>query len=264
MLAVQRTHRLRDDRDWLPAGVRRAGWLVSGAVWGGAGVAIAGAVAVAPAVLVLWKGLLLGGVGAALAGERAGHLAFRRRLTKLTRGEVELADVGRREEGELVVVRGTIAPARETIGEPVTLTGVVRDRPGVYRRLIFEPGRAWVHEAAVDFALVDERGHRVLVQAGGARWLVPTPELVTYPAWRFDHDLVPARVRELVRASGRPAIEAVERILPVGARVQVVGYKTQSADVSGDVMGYREAPQRATLRSGPTLPLVITTLDDLA
>jgi hypothetical protein len=46
--------------------------------------------------------------------------------------------------------------------------------------------------------------------------------------------------------------------------VQVVGYKTASADVSGDVVDYRMPPQRATLRSGEDLPLVITATANLA
>jgi hypothetical protein len=52
-------------------------------------------------------------------------------------------------------------------------------------------------------------------------------------------------------------------VLTAGTRVQIVGYKTASADVSGNVVDYRLPPQRATLRSGPELPLVITALDDL-
>ena len=256
MIVVERTHKLRRDRDWLPASVRRTGWLVSGMVWGGAGAAVAGAVVVAPAVLLLWKGILLGGVGAAIAGERAGHAMFRRELARLTRGEVELADVGKRDEGELVVVRGTIESA-------VSLTGVLRDSAGVYRRMIFAAGATWVHEAATDFALIDERGNRILIQAGGARWMAPSRELMTYPAARFDRDDVAPRVRELVRAAEEPTIEASERVLTLGTTVQIVGYKTVSVDPTGEAAGYRLPPQRATLRSGPDLPLVITSLDDL-
>lgn len=258
MIVVQRTHLLRRDRDWLPAGVRRAGWVVSGSVWGGAGLAIGGALVAAPvASIVLWKGLVLGGVGAAVAGERAGHAMFARQLRKLARGEVELAEVGQRAEGELVVVRGTVDAA-----EP--LTGLLRDTPGVYRRMVFAAGKKWVHEAAVDFALIDDRGHRILIQAGGARWMAPGRELMTYPAVRFTRADVPDPVRRLVAATGQPTIEAAERVLTPGTAVQVVGYKTASADATGEAAGYRLPPQRATLRSGPEVPLVITSLEDLA
>ena len=60
-----------------------------------------------------------------------------------------------------------------------------------------------------------------------------------------------------------PKIEAIERVLEVGTEVQVVGYKTASPDVTGDVGDYRSSPQRATLTSGDDLPLVITAVADL-
>lgn len=255
VLAVQRTHRLRADRSWLPRGVRRTGQLVSGAVWAGASAAIVGTVIAAPATLLLWKGLVLGGAGMAVAGERAGHAMLRRQIGRMTRGEIELADVDARAEGELVVVRGTIeveAPLR----------GALLETEGVYRRMIFSARGKWVHEAAVNFALIDDAGHRILIEAGGARWLVPAHELVTYPAARFDHDGLPARVRQL--AERRSTINAFERVLTAGTAVQIVGYKTASGDASGDVIDYRLPPQRATLRSGPELPLVITALADLS
>src|SRR5262245_32909445 len=116
---------LRRDRDWLPASVRRTGRVVSGAIWASAGVALTAAVAVAPPLVVFWKGLALGGIGAAVAGERAGRIAFRRKLDKLTRGEVPLAELSARDEGELVVVNGKV-----DAGE--TLTGVLHGTAGVY------------------------------------------------------------------------------------------------------------------------------------
>lgn len=256
MIVVQRTHKLRRDRDWMPAPVRRAGWMTSGLVWVGSGAAVTGAVMVAPAILLAWKGLLIGGVSAAVAGERAGRAMFHRQLAKLSRGEVELADVGKREEGELVVVRGTIDASSP-------LTGILRDTPGVYRRMVFDARGKWVHEAATDFALIDDRGHRILIQAAGARWMATTQELMTYPALRFQAEGVPRQVRELVANTGAMTIEASERVLAAGTPVQIVGYKTASADATGEAAGYRLPPQRATLRSGPELPLVITTLEDL-
>ena len=252
---MQRTHRLRADRAWLPRGVRSAGHMVSGGIWASAGAAITGALLFGgPAVYVMWKGLVLAGAGAAAAGERAGHVVLRRQLRRMAGGHIELAELGARPEGELIVVRGTVQS--ETL-----LDGVLVEARGVYRRMVFEPGRKWVHEAAVDFTLVDERGQYILIQAAGARWMVPTRELMTYPAARFDRDGVPREVRAL--ASGKDTIEASERVLAPGTAVQVVGYKTASADIGGDFIDYREPPQRATLRSGPDLPLVITALEDL-
>jgi hypothetical protein len=251
---MERTHRLSADRDWLPKRVRRSARLVSGAVWAGTGAAIVGVVALVPAAVVLWKGFLLGGAGAAFAGDRAGRSMMRRQISRMARGELALAEVDARPEGELVVVRGTIEAE-----EP--LRGVLVDVEGVYRRLTVAAGTTWIHEAAVDFTLVDERGDRLRIQAAGARWLVPPRELLTYPAARLTGADVPRRVREIVGA--RTEVAAAERVLAVGTAVQIVGYKTRSADISGGVVDYRLPPQRATLCSGPELPLVITRLEDL-
>lgn len=209
MVAVQRTHRLSDDRSWVPAGARLGGWL------------------------------------------RA------RRLPRLAGLEIALADVAACAEGALVSVRGTL-------DVPQPLRGVLVDVDGAYRRLIFAAGGTWVHEAATDFALVDDRGERVLVQAGGARWLVVDREELEYPVSRFDHDAVAPDVRDRVLSTGRVTIEASEQVLEPGTAVQVVGYKTTSPDVSGEIQGYRLPPQRATLRSGRDLPLVITRVADLS
>jgi len=257
MIVVQRTHPLKRDRDWLPAHVRRRGRLVAGAVWGGAGVALVGTAVAAPATLLLWKLLMGAGLGMAVAGERIGHAIFRRQLLRMARGEVELSGVGAREEGELVVVRGTIEAA-------APIAGLLRDSLGVYRRMVFASnGTKYVHEAAIDFALIDERGSRILVQAAGARWLAVSPEAMAYPSGRLDREDVAREVRALVRRNAAPTVGAAERVLEVGARVQLVGYKTASADATGEAAGYRLPPQRATLRSGPDLPLVITSLADL-
>ena len=256
VLAVERTHRLEDDLDWLPPSVRRTRKVVSGSVWGAASAVILGAFALSPAlVAVLWKGFAAGAAGAAVAGERIGQTMLRRKLRKIASGEIQLASLEERHEGELVVVEG-IVEAEDT------LAGVITDRRGVYRRMIFDPkGAKYVYEAAVDFALVDDAGNRILIEAAGARWMTPMRELVTYPRSRFEQPDTPAPVRALLRA--KPQIEAIEDVLATGIRVQVVGYKTASADVTGRVVDYRLPPQRATLRSGPALPLVITAVQDL-
>ncbi len=255
MYAVQRTHALRRDRDWLPASVRRIGWAVSGAVWGTAGAAGVAALMTAPGALILLKHIALGGVGVAVAGQRAGRYAFRRKLDKLTRGEVPLGELKSQTEGELVCVRGKIEAT-------ASLTGLLHGTQGVYRRLVFKAGRAWVHEAAVDFSLVDPSGYRIHIQAAGARWLTLPREWIDYPASQLLGDHVPQTVRERVQYAGASLIPAYERVLQLGADVQVVGYKTASPDVTGDMADYRSPPQRATLRSGDDLPLVITTNEE--
>ncbi|MDB4962175.1 MAG: hypothetical protein JWP01_2174 [Myxococcales bacterium] len=252
VLAMERTHRLREDQAWLPPSVRRTRWLVSGAVWGAGGAAIVGAAVAAPVTLVLWKGFLAGGAGALVAADRAGRAMLRRQILKMARGEIALADLSGRAEGELVVVRGTIEAAE-------LVRGVLLDAEGVYRRMTFG---GWVHEAAVNFTLIDERGERILIEAAGARWMTQRREHVKYPGTRFDQPHVSPKVQALV--AGKASVEAFEQVLAPGSKVQIVGYKTSSADVSGDASGYRLPPQRATLRSGDDLPLVIITQADLA
>ncbi len=246
---------MREDRAWLPPRIRYSGRLMTGSIVAAAGAAAVGVVAAAPAALVLWKGMLLGGAGVAIAAERAGHAMLQRQLKRMAEGEVELADVSARGEGELVVVRGSIE-----VDAP--LRGVLLEATGVFRRMVFSARGSWVHEAAVDFSLLDDAGHHILIQAAGARWLVPSREKVTYPGAHFTREHVPARVRQL--AAGRESVEASEQVLGAGERVQIVGYKTTSADATGDVVDYRLPPQRATLCSKAELPLVITRLADLA
>ena len=254
MLALERTHRLRADRAWMPGTVRNSARLASGVLVTGAGAAAVGTVLVAPAMLLLWKGLLIGGAGIAIASDRVGKAVMQRQIRRMTRGEINVAELRNRAEGELVVMRGTIE-ADNLLG------GALIDATGVFRRLEFTGHGKWVHEAAVNFSLVDEAGERIFVEAAGARWLTPHREKVTYPGARFTRESVPERVRDLV--AGRASIDAIERVLGNGEQVQLVGYKTTRPDASGDVVDYRSPPQRATLRSGSELPLIISRVTDL-
>jgi hypothetical protein len=257
VISVERTHELRRDQDWLPAGARRAGRLVTAVVWTGAAFGMVGGAMLMP-VPDFWVWPAGGvGVAAAVASERARRALLRRYLARLTRGAVHLAEVDQRAEGELIVVRGTIEAAE-------SLTGILTAARGVYRRMTLTAmGKQWVHEAAVDFALIDDAGERILIQTGGARWLEPSSPFTWYPSLQLDRDGMPPAVRDLVRGNRAALVAASERVLAIGARVQIVGYKTVSADASGAAAGYRLPPQRATLRSGPALPLAITAIDPL-
>ena len=250
---MERTHSLRTDLAWMPRRALRTSRLIRGVAWTAIGATVVGSMAIAPVMAVMWKGLLVGGAGAAAIADRAARAAMRNQVAKMTRGELALAELDAREEGELVVVRGTIE-AEET------LRGLLIDAAGVYRRLVFAARGTWVHEAAVDFTLVDEHGARIRVEAAGARWMTPRRELVTYPGARFRGEDMPAKVRQ--RAEGKDTVEAIERVLTVGTQVQLVGYKTTSADATGTARDYRSPPQRATLQSGADLPLVISRLDE--
>lgn len=250
---VERTHPWAEDLDWIPRNARILRWMVSGSIWAGTGILISALAAVAPPVAFgLWKLLAFGGIGAAVAGERVGAAVYRRQVAKLARGEVDLAALRDREEGEIVRVRGKIQASD-------TLTGVLHETPGVFRRLVFEPtsGRRWVHEAAVDFTLVDASGQRIFVRAGGARLLVATEELLDYPVARFQTNVSP-RVTDLI--GGATTVRARERVLLDGAEVEIVGVKTLTPDPEGASAGYREPPQRATLKASRELPLLITPL----
>ncbi len=253
-----RTHRLRDDLAWVPREARRTSRLIRTGTWAAVAGGALGAVAAMPvAAALLWKLAVVGGAGTVALGERAARVALRRQLARMAAGELALAELDARPEGELVLVRGTIEAEPEA-----ALHGLLVDAAGVYRRVVFQARATWVHEAAVDFTLVDERGARIRIEAAGARWLTPHRDLVTYPAQRLVRDDAPAKVRGLV--AGRQTVEAIERVLPIGAQVQIVGYKTTSADATGTARDYRVPPQRATLESGPDLPLVIVRTDEAA
>jgi len=251
-----RTHRLRQDLAWVPRDARRTSHLIRGGTWAAVLGGAVGAITLTPlAAALLWKLAVIGGAGTVALGERAARIALRRQLGRMAAGERALADLDTRSEGELVLARGTIEVERED-----ALRGLLIDATGVYRRVVFKARGTWVHEAAVDFTLVDERGARIRIEAAGARWLTPERELVTYPGERFVRDDATAKVRQL--AAGRQTVEAIERVLPIGAHVQIVGYKTTTADVTGAARDYRLPPQRATLQSGPELPLVIVRTDE--
>ncbi len=254
VLAMERTHALRADLDWMPRRARVPSRLIRGAGWTVIGATAAGAAIFVPgAAALLWKGLVVGGAGAAALADGAARAVMRKQIAKMTRGELPLAELEGRDEGELVVVRGTIE-AEDAV------RGLLIDAAGVYRRMVFKSRGTWVHEAAVDFTLVDEHGGRIRIQAAGARWMTPRRELVLYPGARLARPEVPVQIRSL--AAGRESIEAIERVLPIGATVQIVGYKTTTADPTGTARDYRLPPQRATLQSGPELPLVISIIDE--
>lgn len=255
---MSRLHKRRADLAWVPRHVRRTSRAIRGATYAVVGATAAGSIAMAPFLAgLLWKGVVVGGAGAIAVADRAARASLRKQLARMARGELALAELDARAEGDLVCVRGTI----EVTDADATLQGLLVDATGVYRRMIFRARGSWVHEAAVDFTLVDEQGTRIRVEAAGARWLTPDRELVTYPGSRFMHEDISPRLREL--AAGKESIEAIERVLTVGAQVQIVGYKTTSADPTGAMRDYRLPPQRATLRSGTELPLVISRTDEL-
>ncbi len=252
---MQRTHRSNADRKWMPARVRHTRRLYSSGGTAAYVAASVGVAVVAPVLLVVWKAIALGGIGAFLASDHLGKQRFQKQLGALAQGEIPLLELSNQDNGTMVVATGTIEA-----DDTHTLQGILHTAKGVYRRMRF--GR-WIHEAAVDFVLVSDSGERVPIKAAGARWIMEFRELVEYPASRFTKEHVPAEVRAIAQRLSGDTVSATESVLFVGAKVQIVGYKNVRADASGRFVGFRNAPERAVIQSGPDMPLVITVLSEI-
>ncbi|HEX2570309.1 MAG TPA: hypothetical protein VH877_12190 [Polyangia bacterium] len=266
MLPLERTHLLRDDLAWLPAGLRALRWSVAGAIWTGVVGTVIAAAALGPGVVVaLGKGVALLTVGGIYLGDRAARTALRVRLGRLARGQVRLDALAQEPDGELVHVRGRVRAYE-------ALPGFLHGTPAVYRRMIFVlGGTKVVHEAAVDFGLVDEAGELITVAVAGSRLLLPggggDADRAEYPDLpRFlELPLPPSlgRVAErarlgIERGAAAPPVSACEFLVRDGEEVEVVGYKTRVVDPTVAMRLERETPMRAALRSGRELPLLIT------
>jgi hypothetical protein len=253
---LDRTQPLAQELAWLPPELRAIRWSMWGLSAGLAGLGVAVTVASGGILAYL---AALGAAGGALATGGLGRSLMLRRLERLAHGQLDLVRLGAEREGQLIHVVGRIAVARRS------LQGLLHRVPGVYRRMTFRLGRQrHLHEAAVDFDLVDATGERISVLVDGARLCVPPPqELVDYPADVLAGQTLPpsldglirphlARLRE--RGRGLPAVESVLR---AGALVDVVGCKTERVDPRvGSAVG-RRPPMRPALASG-RIPLIIT------
>lgn len=259
-----RTVAAAEDLDWLPAEIKALRWAVAGAIWGG----LASFVAI---VAVLTKGqflffwgkaaLVMGGY---YAGDRAALSLMRNRLARLARGAADLSSFAGEADGMLMHVKGRVR-ARET------LPALLGEERAVYRRVLIQFGGVRViHEAAVDFSLVDEKGEQATVQVAGARLLVPNPERRLFdeePAGFKDLALPAELLRELEarrqmmeRGKQVDAIRIGEFLVRDGDPVELVGYKTRTIDINMSDRLERDLPLRATLRSGKELPLLISPL----
>jgi len=251
---MERTHALGQDLDWLPRELKLGRWSVTGASWVGTAAA-AGALTIASAGLLVHLAALTG-VAGVIAGGRLGRAFMLRRLEHLARGQLDLIRVGTLEEGQLAHVAG-----RVEAGE--TLRGLLHGVPGVYRRMLFRRGGRYVHEAAVDFDVVDASGERLRVEVDEARLLIPSrKETASYPESLFAQAELPPSLRAVFAgdppsAGTNRVVEAAEHVLQPGTAVQIIGYKTEAIDpVQGSRIG-RGPPTRPALRSG-RVPLLIT------
>jgi hypothetical protein len=256
MHALDRTHRLRQDLDWLPRELKLLRWSATGACWVGVtGTAVAVTLASAGMLAHVAAVAAAGGI---YAGGRFGRSLMLRRLGRLAHGGLDLVRLANEAEGHLVHVSGRIRADK-------TLPSFLHRIPAVYRRMTFQLGRSrFIHEAAVDFDIVDTAGARLRVHVDSARLLVPpTRDLADYPAALFAGGAMPpslARVlgAHAVRAArDSEAIPSAELLLEPGSFVEVIGYKTETIDpVAGARVG-RAPPMRVALRSG-RIPIIIT------
>jgi hypothetical protein len=255
---VDRTHLARHDLDWLPRSLKAVRWTVAGTTWAAvAGGVVAGALFGRSLVIFYGKAVAAVLAGGYYLGDRAARAVTRMRLERLAHGSVDLARLRSAADGELLHVRGRVV-AHDT------LPGVLSGRPAVYRRVTFVVGnlRA-IHEAAVDFELVDESGERIRVQVEGSRILAPEVERVRIDEKvvqalvdRSPDELLPAFARR--RRIGRQNVRAGEFLVQHDDEVEIVGYKTRVLDPTVTERLARDAPMRATLRSGAALPLLVS------
>jgi hypothetical protein len=254
---LDRTRPLSRELDWVPAGLKARRWWTSGVAW----AATAGA---ATAVAVASMGTLahlaaLGAVGGFVAGDRAGRARLRRGLERLAHGRLDLARLDAAGEGHLVHVAGRIASS-------APFASFLHQVPTVYRRMTFRHRwRRWLHEAAVDFDLVDAAGAYIRVHVDGGHLFAPAArELADYPvAALTSRPLSPSLVAlwgagaaGLVAPGG--VLSAAEIALAPGALVEIIGEKTGTVDpTAAPSPGGRAPPMRAALRSG-RVPLIIT------
>ena len=255
-LDLDRTQLLRQELDWLPPELRAVRWSMWGLSAAFAGLGLA--VTVASGGLLAYLAAV-GAAGGALATGGLGRSLLRRRVERLAHGQLDLVRLGAEREGRLTHVVGRIAVAG------VSLAGLLHGVPGVYRRMTFRlGGQRYLHEAAVDFDLVDGGGERIAVLVDGARLCVPPPgELVDYPPEVLAGQALPGSLEGLLRpqlarlrARGR-GLPAAESLLRPGAAVEIVGCKTERVDPTVGSAAGRRPPMRPALRSG-RIPLIIS------
>jgi hypothetical protein len=166
-----------------------------------------------------------------------------------------LSELRDRADGTRVHVRGRVQAA-------AVLEGVLSGTRGVFRRLIFERRGRWVHQAAVDFDLVDEQGECIHVETAGGGLLAPTWEAMPYPPAVWTGSRISPSLADVVRKlqfDRCAEVPAVEFVLRDGDLVDVVGAKSRVVDPSGDPFRYREPPMRAAIRSTSSCPLIVAT-----
>lgn len=251
MVIFDRTHRLADDLSWAPSRLRK--------LWADhypnpvdyqndddsldflAGVPYLEIVGIP--ILVLRKLAWWIGKDRSATYDDQLHLGRAGENAKL----VAVAELAAVPADELVGVRGRVVADG-------TIPGVVSKNRGVVRKLAFRAaGTWWIHEAAIEFSLEDEKHDVVGVQVSNARLLAPLgrPEDQTIGTYASEHtpDAIKSRLSDY--SDERSVVPSAERVVRDGEDVIVFGYPTSTAEPS-----YRDAPRQISLSSGAQ-PLLI-------
>jgi hypothetical protein len=241
---------LQRDLDWLPPSFQALRWT---------NIAVGLAATIGVNLLPLPPSVLAFGASLPMFAMAGTHHAttwfLRRRVKKLARGEVEPPRL--KPDEQLVHLTGHVR-ARATI--PSLLDG----RPSVYRRVIWyargwNGGQPMVHEMAVDFVLADDHGELVHIDVSGARLITAQPKyqkLHGGPAFERIRALPSPYEIDKRRTQTAKRIAVVETLLADGDRVDLLGYKSHTVDATMERLP-REAPLRATVRSGFQFPLLL-------
>lgn len=264
--ALSRTFLEKRELDWVPKELRRIRWLAAPTGVASVAAAAGGLLALMPVVealaLLASMGLYLGagGIGIGyLADRRILRPIVRGRVRRLAGGELDLRKIKASKDGELVHVRGRVKPGElvSSVLEP--------GKAGVYRRVRQNvDGTCVLHEDARDFWLVDDTGEQIRIEVAESRFVGSTDlpwrdvDRATYLALldRVSADLVPPS--KVIRQSRTRMIHVGEALVPDGALVDLIGWKTRVPDFTIEERMARETPMRSTLRGGGSLPLLVS------
>ena len=260
---IHRVHLARRDLDWLPPSLKAVHWTVAGAIWTSLAGATIATLALAKIHFYIYgKGIAMIAAGGYYAGDKAARFVLKKRLSRLASGAVDLGRLASREDGEIIHTRGRVRA--ET-----TIPALLSDEPCVYRRVTFTINETrLVHEAAVNFTLVDTAGEFIRVEVEGGRLVgrdrkaFPIDEqcverlaALSLPAGVVGHLF--DRRKRLGKGKRTPPLKAAEWLLRDGDEVELVGLKARIVDPTVHSRMERDTPMRATLRSSSELPLLI-------
>lgn len=264
---LTRTFLEKRELDWVPRELRRIRWLAAPVGVASVGATAGGILALMPlegALMLLFSVgiyMVLGGVGIGyLTDRQVLRRILRGKVRRLAGGKLDLRTLKASKDGELVHVRGTVKA-----GETVTSV-LDPSRSGVYRRIRQNvDGNCVLHEDARDFWLVDGEGERIRVEVAESRLVAAVPDLPWRDVDRATYLALLDRVSEAVVPMGKVLAQSRTKMLhvgeilvPDGATIDVIGWKSRVPDFTIEERLARETPMRTILRGGGTLPLLVS------